>query len=89
MRHYSNPYAAHDARDDRKCEEAAYEDAVLERQGDDALRLYNKLPEGMESIFSSQMNKIFGELFDEDDVDGLVNGFLYELSLLEVKRRQT
>ncbi|PHM46556.1 hypothetical protein [Xenorhabdus miraniensis] len=86
MRHYSNPYAEHDAQDDRECEEAAYEDAVLERQGDDALRLYNKLPEGTCSIFSPRMNEIFGDMFDTGgEADEETHALLYKLCQLKVR----
>ncbi|MBD2798417.1 hypothetical protein ID856_18240 [Xenorhabdus sp. 18] len=84
-----NPYGAQDEKEERDREEAASQDAVEEQQENEALRLYNGLPEGTQAIFSPQINTLFGELFDTgSDADELVNDLLYKLSKLEIKRRE-
>ncbi|MDE9484366.1 hypothetical protein, partial [Xenorhabdus bovienii] len=82
MRYDYNPYGAQDEQLEREMEQAAYQDAVEEQQGNAALELYNNLPEGTQAIFSSKMNELFGEVFDSDsDTDEDINNLLYALCL--------
>ncbi|MEQ1969818.1 hypothetical protein ABLA30_23305, partial [Xenorhabdus nematophila] len=91
MRHFDySPYGAQDEQCERRMEEAAYQEAVEEQQENDALRLYNKLPEGTTAIFSPRMNELFGDLFDTGgDIDEQVNSLLYQLCLMQVQRQET
>ncbi|WP_275366866.1 hypothetical protein [Xenorhabdus bovienii] len=90
MRYDYNPYGAQDEQLEREMEQAAYQDAVEEQQGNAALELYNNLPEGTRAIFSSKMNELFGEIFDTDsDIDEQVNSLLYQLCLMQVQRQET
>ncbi|WP_274726017.1 hypothetical protein [Xenorhabdus bovienii] len=90
MRYDYNPYGAQDEQCEREMEQAAYQDAVEEQQGNAALELYNNLPEGTRAIFSSKMNERFGEIFDTDsDIDEQVNSLLYQLCLMQVQRQET
>ncbi|AOM40534.1 hypothetical protein [Xenorhabdus hominickii] len=83
------PYGAQEAQYEREMEAAAYQEAIEEQQGEDATDIYNKLPEGVTAIFSPEVNRTFGDLFEtDDDAVERVNNLLYELSLLEAKRRE-
>ncbi|MDX7989181.1 hypothetical protein FE392_18010 [Xenorhabdus sp. 12] len=84
-----DPYWMQDKAEERRREEAAYQDAVEEEQGRKAWDMYQNLPDGIRAIFSSKMNALFGELFDTDsDVDGHVNDLLYQLCLMKVQRQE-
>ncbi|WP_258087424.1 hypothetical protein [Xenorhabdus bovienii] len=89
MRYDYNPYGAQDEQWEREEEAAAYKEMMAEEQGDQALELYNNLPEGTGAIFSPKMNELFGKLLDENsDALERLNNLLYALSLLEVQRRE-
>ncbi|MDE1489037.1 hypothetical protein JSY31_22675 [Xenorhabdus bovienii] len=89
MRYDHSPYGAQDEQLEREMEQAAYQEMILEQQGDDALTLYNQLPQEAEAVFSSKMNEFFGKLLDENsDALERLNNLLYALSLLEVQRRE-
>lgn len=89
MRFNYNAYGAQDERQEQLSIQDTQEEKILERQGNDAHRLYNSLPEGTDAIFSPRINEIFGELFDTgDEVDEMVNDLLHKLCLCQVQRRQ-
>ncbi len=90
MRHFGyNPYGAQDEAEERRREEAAYQDAIEEKQGDQAWEIYQNLPEGTRAIFSSEINEKFGELFDTgSEVDEKVNDLMRTLSLMLVQQRE-
>ncbi|WP_237388029.1 hypothetical protein [Xenorhabdus sp. Sc-CR9] len=84
-----NPYGAQDEAEERRREEAAYQEAIEEDQGRKAWMMYQNLPAEVEDILSPKMNALFGEMIenDSDALEGL-NNFLYDLSLLKIKRRE-
>ncbi|CDH33768.1 hypothetical protein [Xenorhabdus bovienii] len=89
MRYERNPYGAQDEQCEREMEQAAYQEMILEQQGDDALALYNQLPQEAEAVLSPKMIEFFGKLLDENsDALERLNNLLYALSLLEVQRRE-
>ncbi|MDE9519822.1 hypothetical protein KKJ17_19450 [Xenorhabdus bovienii] len=89
MRYDYNPYGAQDEQWEREEEAAAYKEMILEQQGDDALALYNQLPQEAEAVLSPKMIEFFGKLLDENsDALERLNNLLYALSLLEVQRRE-
>ncbi|MDE9463585.1 hypothetical protein [Xenorhabdus bovienii] len=89
MRYDHRPYGAQDERWEQEEEAAAYKEMILEQQGDDALALYNQLPQEAEAVLSPKMIEFFGKLLDENsDALERLNNLLYALSLLEVQRRE-
>ncbi|MBC8947372.1 hypothetical protein [Xenorhabdus indica] len=89
MRHFDcNPYFRQELEWDKAEEKAAYKEMIAEEQGEKAQELYDKLPEDPEGILSQKMMETFGELLDKDsDAQECLNSLLYDLSLLEIKRR--
>ncbi|CDG95448.1 conserved hypothetical protein [Xenorhabdus bovienii str. puntauvense] len=89
MRYDYSPYSAQNEQWEREEEAAAYKEMMAEEQGDQALELYNNLPEGTGAIFSPKMNELFGQIFDTDsDIDEQVNSLLYQLCLMQVQRQE-
>ncbi|CDH25146.1 hypothetical protein [Xenorhabdus bovienii] len=89
MRYDYNTYASRDRIWDKAEEDAAYKEMMAEEQGDQALELYNQLPQEAEAVLSPKMIELFGKLLDENsDALERLNNLLYALSLLEVQRRE-
>ncbi|MBE8596814.1 hypothetical protein [Xenorhabdus sp. BG5] len=89
MRFDYNPYAAQDAKYERDREEAAYQEMLEEERGDKVYGLYSSLPEDPEGVLSPKMIELFGVLLDKNsDALDKLNDCLYDLSLLEIKRRE-
>ncbi|MGJ0628739.1 hypothetical protein [Xenorhabdus bovienii] len=89
MRYDYSPYSAQNEQWEREEEAAAYKEMMAEEQGDQALELYNQLPQEAEAVLSPKMIELFGKLLDENsDALERLNNLLYALSLLEVQRRE-
>ncbi|WP_340618245.1 hypothetical protein [Xenorhabdus entomophaga] len=90
MRHFGyDPHWMQNEKYERDMEATAYQDAVEEEQGGKAYDLYSSLPEDPEGVLSPKMIELFGVLLDKNsDALESLNNFLYDLSLLEIKRRE-
>ncbi|PHM52522.1 MULTISPECIES: hypothetical protein [Xenorhabdus] len=90
MRNFGyNTYANWDQAWNKAEEDAAYQEMIEEEQGEKTYDLYSSLPEEVESVLSPKMIEIFGSLLEKNsDAVEHLNNFLYDLSLLEIKRRE-
>ncbi|AOM39639.1 hypothetical protein [Xenorhabdus hominickii] len=80
------PYGAQEAQYEREMEAAAYEEAVLAQQGNDANEILGTLPNEMERIFSPEIMKLLGPVLQHksESIDQ-VWYLMYDLCLMKVQ----
>ncbi|PHM70374.1 hypothetical protein [Xenorhabdus sp. KJ12.1] len=90
MRNFGyNTYANWERARNKAEEDAAYQEMIEEERGEKAYELYSSLPEEPEGVLSPKMMEIFSPLIDQNsDALEYLNDLLYDLCLLEIKRRE-